>query len=125
MKSQLYYRLCTLQFCDKFCMSLVAIALIFYLMFLIFPNQFEYTWKIPHHPDYNKLMERIKQLNDNNDKEDLNWCCNISSEYNIIPEKSWGTLDESNPLRTEWGKALCDIITGGSGRSNCKNNFVE
>ena len=89
----------------KYCVVLpvltlvVGFSLIYFILYVIIE-----AWN---------MMKSSKQDN-------LNWCCKIGNEYNIMPGTSWGTLDAKSPLKTEWSKRFCDNIIGGGGRNNCQ-----
>ena len=123
MKKQLCNcRFLTLKFWDQFCMLVVSIAVTLTLLYIIFFNHFaekdDPRWNIPTQPWV------VKDVMD--DDATLDWCCQMGNKYNIIPQKSWGSMDESNPLKAEWADKLCDSIIGGSDKTNCKNkNGVE
>ena len=99
-------------------------------MYNLFHNKFEHTSPsgfhiriTPSHPDYNKLMEKINRVTGYDSGDDdiqkrannLNWCCRIGYQYNIIPRKTWGTVNKNNPLKMEWRKRACDNLIGGKG----------
>ena len=108
----LFRRYCELIYCAV--APVLTIVVTFSLMYLILHVM---------ESGKNILTERKDILTEQEDN--LNWCCKIGNKYNIIPAESWGTVDESNPLRTEWSHRFCDNIIGGGGRSNCQNTVVE
>ena len=62
-----------------------------------------------------KGISSQKTVDDTITKTESNqtWCSRIVNEYNIVPGKTWGTLKQDSPLKTEWLKRACGNLVGG------------